>query len=470
MASSWMEHAAVAAALACIGTAAAGGDYAVRSVAELAKVWAGHPVGFAFAENAGALWVGFYDHERFMVVGRRPLDGAEWTLHRTTERVGWDSHNSIAFGFDRAGQLHVCANMHCIPLRYYRTAQAGDATSLKPVHRMTGQDERRCTYPRFLHAADGRLLFMYRDGGSGNGKRLINVYDEKTRLWRRYVDRPLLSGAPRMNAYPTGIVADRQGAFHMAWVWRDTPDCSTNHHLCYARSRDLRAWETSRGRRLELPMTLANCEIVDPVPARGGLLNSLVRLSLDAQDRPLIAYTKFDAKGYNQLHVARLEDKGWKRYQTTTWQHRWYFKGGGCIRSEIGFSALRLYGDGTRLVQSVRHATAGSGSRLLDAATLEPVAEPPRLPRWPGAVRAVEGTFPGLGVRTRTVEHDGVTYVLRWETLGVNRDRPRPKDQTPPPARLLLYELVEPAPATRNPAPGTRHPEPGPPPAEGKHP
>lgn len=456
---------AVMTMLACAGAGAA--DYAVRSSAELGEVWAGHPVGFAFAENGDALWVGFYDHQRYMVVGRRPLDAREWTLHRTKERVGWDSHNSIAFGFDREGQLHVAANMHCVPLRYYRTERAGDVTSLTRVYKMTGRNERRCTYPRFLHAADGRLLFMYRDGGSGNGKRLINVYGETTKTWRRFVDQPLLSGGGKMNAYPTPILRDGKGLFHMAWVWRDTPDCATNHHLSYARSRGLKTWTTSTGRPVPLPMTLDNAEVVDPVPPGGGLLNSLVRLSLDAQGRPLIAYTRYDKSGHNQIHVARLEEGGWKRYQTTAWEHRWEFKGGGAIGAKIRFSGLRPYGDGSRLLQSVSHPTAGSGHRLLDARTLQPVDETPRLPRSPRALRAVEGDFPGLGVRTRTLERDGVSYVLRWETLGANRDRPRPKDQTPPPSRLVLYELVE---AARDGAPNTRNPEPATTQAQGKRP
>jgi len=104
---------------------------------------------------------------RYMIVGRRPFDGAEWTLHRTRERVGWDSHNYIAFGFDREGQLHLCANMHCVRLRYYRTETAGDPTSLKPVHRMTGQEERRCTYPRFLTASGSSTSTTRRRGPGG---------------------------------------------------------------------------------------------------------------------------------------------------------------------------------------------------------------------------------------------------------------------------------------------------------------
>ncbi len=413
----------------------------MRSRCEIAKVWAGHPVGFAFAVRDDGLYVGFYGADRRMVIGHRKLDAAEWTLHKTSERVGWDSHNSIAFGFDPKGCLHVAANMHCAPLRYYRTERAGDVASLKPLHRMTGQAERRCTYPVFFNAADGRLLFLYRDGGSGNGRRLINAYEQKTRAWTRHIRQPLLSGLGKVNAYPTRITQSKGGLFHIAWVWRDTPDCSTNHDVCYARSRDLKRWETSDGTPLALPLTPGNCEVADPVPARGGLLNN-VKLSFDAQDRPLIAYHKFDAKGKTQLYVARREKQGWRIYQTTSWSYRWYFKGGGCIRTEIGYSSLRVSSDGKSLAQSFRHPKAGSGAMLLDGDTLKPIGKPPPGVRWPGKVRRIESNLAGMHVRVASVERDGVTYALRWETLGPNRDRPRPKGQIPPPSRLILYELI----------------------------
>jgi len=436
-------------AVVCMGVCAAaalGGEaptrLVVRSCKELAKVWAGHPVGFAFATREGEQYVGFYDRERRMVIGRRTLDSPEWTLHRTQERTGWDSHNRITFGFDRDGHLHLTANMHCRSLRYWRTERPGDVASLKAVHRMTGRDERRCTYPRFLHTADGRLLFFYRDGGSGNGRRLINVYDEKTRTWARYIDRPLLSGEGKMNAYPTPILTDRGGVFHIAWVWRDTPDCSTNHHVSYARSRDLRTWTTSDGRPVELPMTLRNAECIDPVAARGGLLNN-VKLSFDARDRPLVTYHKFDAKGKTQLYTARLEKGGWKIHQTTAWDYRWYFKGGGSIHSEIRFSGPRVWRDGRSLVQGVTHPKVRSGARLLDGETLQPAGPAPPATIWPPEVRRLESKLPGMRARVVTHEQGGTTYVLKWETLGANRDRPRSKEQIPPPSRLLFYELVK---------------------------
>ena len=431
---------ALAGATARVGAAP---ELVVKSKTELGKAWAGHPVGFAFAARDDGLTVGFYDADRRMIIGHRAWDAADWTLHKTKQRTGWDSHNYIAFGFDRDGHLHVAADMHCVPLRYWRTERAGDVASLKPLHRMTGYAERRCTYPIFLSDADGRLLFLYRDGGSGNGRRLIHAYDEKSRSWSRHVDKPLLWGEGKVNAYPTRIERDKNGTFHIAWVWRDTPDCSTNHDVCYARSRDLKHWETSTGKPLPLPLTMGNAEVVDPVPARGGLLNN-IKLGFDAQDRPLIAYHKFDKDGHTQLHLARREKTGWRLYQTTQWIYRWYFKGGGCIKGEIGYSGPRLAPDGRNIVQSYRHIKHGSAARLLDGDTLKPIGKAPSGVRWPAVVRRVESNFPGMRVNLRTAERDGTTYVLRWETLGPNRDRPRPKDQTPPPGPLVFYELAPP--------------------------
>jgi hypothetical protein len=63
--------------------------------------------------------------------------------------------------------------------------------SLKPVHKMVGGRATSVTYPMFLRSSRGDLLFMYRRGSSGNGLNLVNVYDEKTRTWKRLLDKPL---------------------------------------------------------------------------------------------------------------------------------------------------------------------------------------------------------------------------------------------------------------------------------------
>jgi len=59
-----------------------------------------------------------------------------------------------------------------------------------------------------------------------------------------------------MNAYCSRPALGPDGRFHMTWVWRDTPDCATNHDLSYARSADLVHWETGGGEPLKLPLGL----------------------------------------------------------------------------------------------------------------------------------------------------------------------------------------------------------------------
>ncbi|RMF91493.1 MAG: hypothetical protein D6741_16060 [Planctomycetota bacterium] len=409
----------------------------------LEKVWAGHPVGFCLITEGDRQFAAYYDADRRMTVASRRLNERRWTIVKLDEYVGWDTHNYITMAIDAEGCLHLSGNMHVAPLVYFRSEKPWDITTLRRVEHMVGEREDRCTYPKFLTDPNGRLVFVYRDGSSGNGDRLWNVYDTTSRQWRRLLDQPLTSGQGLMNAYPIGPLQDKSGVYHTIWTWRDTPDCATNHDLSYARSADLEHWTDSRGRRLELPITLETSDIIDPVPAGGGLLNSNVRLGFDAQDRPIASYHKYDEAGNLQLYNARLEAPGkWVIYQVTDWDYRWEFGGGGSINTEISFSAVRVDHQG-RLVQDYRHVKYGSGRWVLDEKTLRPIGTVPK-ERQPQEIVRVRSDFPGMQVQTswdRNRGRDGPTaYLLRWETLGRNRDRPRPKPW-PEPSDLELFVL-----------------------------
>jgi hypothetical protein len=334
--------------------------------------------------------------------------------------------------------------MHCVPLIYFRTTQPHDITSLQRVPAMVGRSEDRCTYPRFLRGAAGELLFTYRDGRSGNGEQIWNVYDRENRAWRRLLDQPLFSGEGERNAYFQGPVRDRQGMFHICWVWRESPDCATNHDLSYARSKDLVHWEKSSGEPLALPITLATAEIVDPVPVHGGIINGNTVIGFDNQGRPIISYHKFDAAGKTQLYNARREAEGWKIYQTSQWDYRWDFSGGGSIGFEIGFGAVTP--EGGSLAQSYRHPTAGSGVWRLDAATLRPTGHVRPAERVPRQLGRVESDRANMGVRRAedlgASGEPGVRYLLRWETQPSNRDRAWP-GEPPPPSMLRLFKIRE---------------------------
>ncbi len=405
----------------------------------VAKVWAGHPVRFALLTAPPHQYIGFYDAERQLTVAQRTLESDTWTLQPLDERVGWDSHNSIVMTRDADGHLHLTANMHGDPLVYFRTTAPDDVTTFARVSEMVGRDEQRCTYPEFLRGPNGQLIFTYRSGSSGDGIQIYNVYDRETQTWSRLLDTPLVDGEGQRNAYLDGPRLGPDGWYHLVWVWRDTPDCATNHSLSYARSRDLVQWERSDGTPLALPITFDTCEVVDPVPPGGGLINGNAKLGFDHEHRAVIAYHKYDAEGATQLYNAGREADGWRSYQTSDWSYRWAFSGGGSIPFEIRVRAVQPAGEG-RLMQAFEHAVEGDGRWLLDTGTLRPVEQLDPAPRpLPDRVYSVRSPFPGMGVRIAgdTGRAPGERYYLRWETLGANRDRPREKPW-PEPGMLEL--------------------------------
>jgi len=152
-----------------------------------------------------------------MAVGVRTLGQRQWQTVKLESKVGWDSHNGITIAIDANGDLHLAGNMHGVPLLYFRTDIPGDITTLQRQP-MTGKNEQRCTYPHFLSDTSGRLVFHYRDGGSGNGRRFYNGYVLRSRTWSRLFETSLFEGQGERNAYPGGPVLGPDKRFHIIWV------------------------------------------------------------------------------------------------------------------------------------------------------------------------------------------------------------------------------------------------------------
>jgi hypothetical protein len=415
-------------------------------------VWAGHPVTFGFVVERGHQFIAYYNAERQLTVVGRKIGDPSWARlqpdgvlvparKRTSNVTAWDSHNYLALALDRDGRLHLSGNMHVDPLVYYCTERPFDVASLRRIDRMVGARETRCTYPVFFRDAAGELLFRYRDGASGNGSDLYNRYDAATRTWRRVVDTPLLEGEGERNAYALAPQLGPDGRFHLVWMWRETPDCATNHRLSYARSRDLVQWEDSRGRPLTLPITLATAEVIDAAKPGEGLINMSFALGFDANREPVVAYHRYDEQGQSQIFAARPAKTaaGWQVRQVSAWHFRWGFSGGGSIPAEVTVGSPVVEGPGfLRLDASAREA--GATRWRLDAESLAPAGTLP-LPAAALPAELRRASRPGLEVHTLVARSEGRRWVLRWETLPRNRDKPR--DSAPPPAELRLYELPD---------------------------
>ena len=78
----------------------------VVEILDIAPVWSGHPVGFQLLTHDDTQFVAFYDVERRMTVGARPLDSKAWQFEQLPETVGWDSHNYITMAVDNDGHIH----------------------------------------------------------------------------------------------------------------------------------------------------------------------------------------------------------------------------------------------------------------------------------------------------------------------------------------------------------------------------
>ncbi len=390
-------------------------------------------------------YVAYYNEQHQMVVAARRLGRREWRTIELPSKIGWDSHNYITMAVDATKCIHLAGNMHNVPLIYFRTTSPGDISTFARQG-MTGQDERRCTYPKFVAGADGQLLFTYRSGGSGNGRRYYNAYQVETKEWTRFLDTPLFDGEGQRNAYPLGPIRGPDDLFHLVWVWRDTPDCATNHHLSYARSRNLKDWETAAGIAVALPLTIGQKELcVDPIPPEGGIINGCERLTFDSTKRPIISYHKLDENGHMQIYVTRFEEGQWRGHPITDWKESITFRGRGAMPF-IGIRISELRPVEPSLFQiNYTHRDHGSGEIVLDEESLRPVQRagitPPAYPRG-----LLQPTIDFEGIRVRIADDLGASgpsdqkFILRWETLEAHHDRPR-DPPLPPASPLQLITL-----------------------------
>lgn len=431
----------------CPLPAVVGSDYAVVEMVDVDTVPSWFRVGFCLLTKGNHQYAAYYNTAHQMVVAHRQLDQQQWDRTILPSNIGWDSHNYITMIMDVDGYIHLAGNMHCVPLVYFRTRKPGDISTFERLP-MTNIEEERCTYPRFMADSDGQLLFMYRSGQSGNGRSFFNRYDLHSQTWSRFLDTPLFDGEELRNAYPIGPVKGPDGKFHIIWVWRDTPDCATNHDLSYVRSDDLKHWEAADGTPVTLPLTLRQAQVlIDPVPSGGGIINSGIALTFDSNSRPLVTYHKRDAKSHMQIYVARPESGVWKTYAITQWDKTIAFGGGGSMPF-IGIQASGAQRVAPHTLSvGYRHADYGSGRVLLDEQTLQVVDRNVEIePEYPAELGKPMIEFAGMGVQlARDVGESPDTqirYLLKWETLGSHRDRPR--DPPLPPASVLkLVKLVK---------------------------
>ena len=341
-----------------------GGSRAVRDV-PIGEGWARNSVNavifraHAVTTHEDKQVAAYYDEDGRVMVARRTLGETEWEIH-DAGFVGntSDAHNAISIAVDGAGYVHLSWDHHGHPLTYRRSVESGSLEFSEPLA-MTGENEDRVTYPEFYHLDDGGFVFMYRQGGSGDGCILLNRYDVETRAWSA-LQHPLIDGEGQRNAYTNQLAIDDVGRWHLSWIWRETPNVATNHDICYAMSPDEGAtWYTSTGRRYELPITRDQAEVVREIPMNRDLINQCAMV-VDSRGNPVIAmYWRPEEEEVPQFHLVWHDGDAWHTSRVTERETPFRLAGGGTRRIPISRPKLAL-DDEDRVYMIYRDEERGS--------------------------------------------------------------------------------------------------------------
>ncbi|MCP5546685.1 MAG: BNR-4 repeat-containing protein [Akkermansiaceae bacterium] len=223
----------------------------------------------------GYQYTAWYDNTTLTVfLARRTVSGTStgsWEIVNTgstfVNGVNGDAHNVVSFGIcETDGTLHMAWDHHGHDLRYRRSVAGLCTTNTGawgPGMMNTEQDwlvspaqpVGIVTYPGFVSAPDGRLVFQWRYGSSGSGDNMLSVYDGTSGTWSTPVQFDTRTGtyvegsftSTSRNSYLNGIDFTPSGDMHITWTWREGAGTS-NHDICHAYSSDLGVtWRNGAG-------------------------------------------------------------------------------------------------------------------------------------------------------------------------------------------------------------------------------
>lgn len=245
------------------------------------------------------VYVVYYNADRYLCISRSSNYGKDsWKTiqlsHRYEKRNDvYDSHNTpniIISPNDK--RIHLAFDMHAHDMRYMiswaNTATISDASftasrfsSVRNYLESSKTVIHDVTYPRFFVGKSNKLFMMYRDGGSGDGDTYLVKYKDDA-YWE--TPKKIIEGKKgAINGYGTNDnycayfneVQFNSGKIYLTWVWRETPDETTDHDLMFAYSgNDGVSWKNSAGSYVSLPMHMGTSGLkVATIAQNTGLSN-----------------------------------------------------------------------------------------------------------------------------------------------------------------------------------------------------
>ena len=296
----------------------------------------------------------YYDAEQQLTVFQREISTNE-ILSQVLEGPHdlADAHNATSLAMDRLGVLHISYGQHNSRLRYRRSVQPHSILSWSDELPMTGSRESSLTYPTFVMYQDDweapDLLFLYRDGTSGNGQACIKWYSSRSDEWSD-IEPCALSGIGlgpwSSSPYWNTPVAGPDSRLHLGFTWRTQSvgesGLINNINIDYAYSDDFAAtWMTSRGKQLQLPITPVNSETVLPISPASNLINQS-GAAIDSAGFPHYVFYSDDLSGIPQYQHLWFDGEGWRHSYLTARVEPFKLEGGGTLQLPISRPIILL--------------------------------------------------------------------------------------------------------------------------------
>lgn len=292
------------------------------------SAWDSNINGVSFQQDAVISYKGwqyavYWSENQHVGVARRKLPDGSWENLELPDYTftGDNAHYDISLGISKAdGRLHLSFDQWSSRFAYRRSVAnlldrpeqfAWTASVFGAVQsHLVGATLNPTTYPRFVNSKNQPLLFMQRVGISGGGDSMLYEYDENNGRWVSL--GMFVNGlATDVNAYFNGLDYDNNGRLHATWVWRATPNASTNFNLNYAYSDDRgRTWYNDAGQRIAVT---GRSPIVESTPGLSvwridqnrGLINQESQTVVDGRVHVLVSHMRPESASDSNFESAR---------------------------------------------------------------------------------------------------------------------------------------------------------------------
>lgn len=133
-----------------------------------------------------------------------------------------NGHNQPSIVVDGSGMIHAFVSMHHEPWHYFRSAIAGDVTSLVDVSAEMPDQGAAISYPVTAPGANGDAWLMVRVGADPQGRRdgALYHYSPATGAWTR---EAVIASAVGYSFYADDLTVDDDGRVHILWEWGPWP-------------------------------------------------------------------------------------------------------------------------------------------------------------------------------------------------------------------------------------------------------